>query len=304
MKGLKIQNIYNTPSNTYSSENSFTETRSVKKESPSRLNNCNVGIDFYRRNPLPRSRCMNSSVEKDCSSLFSQNAVIREDSIINDKRKDNLTEKLNFKLNIMNNTLNPIKESEPNYIGRTYSPGEIIHSKITFAIMHRTLNVNLKQQEDNFYYLEIKTNASSWIVKKLTSEINNLMLKPTSTVLTHVSHLENHLQICAINQIQAFILTDIVESYDLKSDYLYLFTNTRILISVKILNKTMFMYRGKELFKIIKLANCDIFALSESKEMSTKFVIFVDDTNTTLGCLTENERNEWVRFIRKIIYGM
>lgn len=300
---LKEKNIYHTPETTHLSSRNYGSSASVQSESKKKRE----GIDFYKRNPLPKTvGCTTLSVDEDnfsCGIYTERKHVLRPEGTEAPTKSIPSNANRRLRLDVLSQVavkLNGCNVEKT--IGVAYSPGSPIKTRIKVVIRHVALNM-FKHEEDNIYYIEIQTDTA-WTVRKHVSQINCLMNRPAGSRLNHVLNLESFLATCDLNSKQHFILTDIVESFELKSEYIFMYNRRRILVSIKITNRSMLLYNGKKLVKHIKLIDCDVFPLSDSNEITNGFVVFENGNNNILGCLTEAERNEWVRFIRKIIYDV
>lgn len=324
----KLNTVYPTPNSTITTNSTINtgsnENHSSKTRKTTAKNHHRSSYDLYKRNPLPKNmitcECStkNTKTSKNLtadkiynsSEYFNHKENNKVISILNDHNSNTSATKVadvrntNYNLYMHLNYQNKIGSERNLNQCYLYAPGESITKNIKFKILHTIINLNHKKEEDNYYYIEIYA-TNPWIIKKSQSQLNALSkLVVFKSNLNIASNLKYCFEICDRSTLQCFIITDIVKSFDFKSEYIYLYEKSKKLLNVKIANKTMFLYHCNKLYKIIKLTNCDVFPLSDRDNVYNGFVLFSNNTNYVMGCLTGNEKNEWIRFIRRIIYDV
>lgn len=290
MSNYIYKNVYNTPENSFICEKQQLETQEAS-------NTCyKIEQDSEPEIAVPRNM-----VESNI------NTVMEDDTFLGfsffkfnfDKAYKLIGQKMNNKA-----------ITEKSKIDVFYAPSDIIKQPISIKIKHINLRYD-RNIENSEYIFEISC-EKSWYVKKSLSEIERIS-KKNYRCLNNPYLLRNHeiqttFQIgskeVSNSEMQYFIVTDVVKEYNLKSEYIFIKEKDWCVTRIKILGRVLALYKKDKLRYVFKLQDCDVFPVTESKNGLYCFVLYADNKNNVLACMTEDERNEWVRYLRKIIYNI
>lgn len=292
MSKLQLENIYNTP------DTSFIGDKPIKLiEEPvsdcSVADELNIGSDLVHHCAQIKTSQPNTTSLPEVKSMFPGFSFFKYNFKNAYKllvRRMDITKAIDTK--VKNDTF--------------YAPCNLITQPISILIKHINLDYS-RGVENSIYTFEISCDYT-WYVTKTLSEIESITKKQykytTSSYLKRNNEISSIFQIKSGKltnaQIQLFMLTGVVDKFSLKSNYIFIKEKKRLCpTKVKIVGRVLALYKSEKLRHVFNLHESEVFPIHESKDGLHSFILHTENKEYVLSCLTEDERNEWVRYLRK-----
>jgi hypothetical protein len=197
-----------------------------------------------------------------------------------------------------------------------HAPGDILTVAPKLEVVHTLLEYKDGKEVSTLIFKV--TSNRSWLVKKRLPEIKKYLKGIKRDVMAasipglrevRKGMIENTLSVELgrdVRVLQHFILTDIIREYPLRSPFLTMKENGGkkwVSYMVKVIGRVMICYSGLRAKRVYELKDCDVFPVGGNGECVHAFVLFYSaDRNIVICCMSDDERNEWVRYIRRFIY--
>ncbi|KAF7683010.1 hypothetical protein TCON_1778 [Astathelohania contejeani] len=197
-----------------------------------------------------------------------------------------------------------------------YGPGEPLRVKPTFEMVHLHYSFENGKETSRFIFRVISDRC--WLISKSLNQLAPFIKEIKGDIIKSKNpyklELRSKMIPLLLNKnlshpsydLQGFITTDIIEKYELVSGFLRMKTGyfkKWTVFNVKIIGEALTCYEGSKLRKVYDLRCCDVYSLNDDSECLHAFVILFNSQNNVVFCASsEEEKNEWVRILRRAIY--
>lgn len=173
-----------------------------------------------------------------------------------------------------------------------YSPGKLLKDAPKLKILHIEYT-----SEDIFLIIKV----NNWMIRK-NFDLIKRFIKPNEAICYDPNKNKINKEIIEINlnsklikdipSLQSFILTDLIDTYNYRNDYLLMNDNGWIKVKIVKINDKFILYKDNEVYRMFTKNELDLEIIN-----TLVFKLYFSKHVITLGVNSNEEMNEWIEFI-------